>query len=251
MNIIIIIIFITCKNIYLSLPSCMSHVFFCAVCSKFKAHFENINNHNRLTNAQFNLKYCDMWTRFICGFLAIISVRFVETYTVVDSVDRAESCPAFAPTAEDNGGPTAADTCAKPEKQLKLPVQWLMRIINIRSVLRDYPKVEPSRDHPKAEPSREALLHRAPIEPLRKRPKMILILDHRPEESIRQPSQFIMWKQFLSKTLLYTFRCTLFLIFLRMVLSKIGAFRISTFKLSINYLFRLFYFLVIYMTYEM
>lgn len=133
-----------------------------------------------------------MWTRFICGFLVIISVCFVETYTVVDSLDRAETCPAFAPTAEDIGGPTAVDTGAKPEKQLKLPQQWLMRIINIRSILRDYPKVEPSRDHPKAEPSREALLHRAPIEPLRKHPKLILILDHRPEESIRQPSQFIM-----------------------------------------------------------
>lgn len=129
-----------------------------------------------------------MWTRFVCGFLAIISVCCVETYTLED---RAESCPAFAPTAEEIRAP-ALETCAKPEKQLKLSGQWLMRIINIRSILRDYPKVEPNRVHPNAEHSREALPPKAPKEPLRMHPKMILILDHRAEESVRQGSQFVM-----------------------------------------------------------
>lgn len=178
-----------CKNIYLTYPAAS---FICAVCAKFKAHFEYINNHNRLTNAQFKLKYCEMWTRFICGFLAIISVCCVETYTLDESLNRAESCPAFAPTAEEIRAPTAVETCAKPEKQLKLSGQWLMRIINIRSILRDYPKVEPSRVHPKSEHSREALSPKAPKEPLRMHPKMILILDHRTEESVRQGSQFVM-----------------------------------------------------------
>lgn len=116
-----------------------------------------------------------MWTRLICGLLVIISVCSAKTYTVLKSLDNIESCPAIPQPVEHIRGPSTT-TVEDLEKHLRLPVQWLLRIINIRSIRREHSRPE--------EPSREELSPKT----VHEQPKMLLILHHRPEQSAQQPS---------------------------------------------------------------
>lgn len=89
-------------------------------------------------------------------------------------MDNIKSCPAIPQAVEHTRGPSTTTTAEDLENHLRLPVQWLLRIINIRSLRREHIKAE--------EPSR--------VESVNEQPKMLLILHHRPEQSAQQPSHF-------------------------------------------------------------
>ncbi|KAH8360195.1 hypothetical protein KR093_011317 [Drosophila rubida] len=120
----------------------------------------------------------------------------VRAYTLFDAVDEQQSCPAFAKTREiltphhntNHNVQHQQEVCRTRDRPFK-PMQWLLRIIRIRTMPRDEPKYRIQ--NPRV-PQSAALRHDSRgSEDVKRNAKMLLILDNRPVLE-QQPNHFFM-----------------------------------------------------------